>query len=120
MYYRILSFDRTTGTYEIQFYDPDHQSEVERRAARLNGVFLKREDRPEFLPRTCPAPRLNGVYLSGQALEDAIKLLYESLGKRELGLEADPLFPTDDPATVTGGEDIDAKVVAQTFTKIQF
>ena len=120
MYYRICSFNRAAGTYEIQFYDPDHQSEVDRRAERLNGVFLKREDRKEFLPGNYLAPRLNGVYLAGQALEDAVKLLYESLGKRELGLEAGPLFPTDDPATVTGGEDIDAKVAAQTFTKIQF
>jgi hypothetical protein len=117
MLYRICSFDRSAGTYEVQFYDPDHPSEVERRAALLNGVFLKRTILEEMPPINYSAPRSNGVYLSGQALEDAIKLLikpFSELTEAELQI----VYPTDDPASVTGGEDIDAKVALKKFTKI--
>lgn len=117
MLYKILRFDRAAGTYEVRFYDPDHPSEVARRAALLNGVFLKRTILEEMPPTNYYAPRSNGVYLSGQELEDAIKLLikpYSELTEADLQL----LNPTDDPASVTGGEDIDAKVALKTLTKI--
>jgi hypothetical protein len=84
--YRILAFDRSTGTYVVEF---------------LNGVMGALNYR---------APRSNGVYLSGQALEDAIQLLmkpFEELTEEEMQLR----FPEDDPSTITGGEEIEAKVV---------
>jgi hypothetical protein len=116
MFYKVWSFNRAAGTYVVQFYDPDHPSEVERRAARLNGVFLQRKIQEEMPPLNYPAPRLNGVYLAGQELEDAIQMLskpYSELTDSEKQL----LSPTDDPAAVTGGEDIEAKVAITTFTK---
>jgi hypothetical protein len=117
MLYRICSFDRSAGTYEVQFYDSDNEYEVARRAARLNGEFLKRQIMKEIPSLIYPAPRSNGVYLSGQALEDAVKLLtkpYSELTETELQI----INPTDDPASVTGGEDIEAKAALKTFTKI--
>lgn len=83
--YRVLAFDRTTGTFSVDFTDIDNE------------------------PLNHNAPRLNGVYLTGQALEDAIQLLrkpFEQLTEAEYQLR----FPEDDPATITGGEDIEAKV----------
>lgn len=117
MFYKVWSFDRTAGTYVVQFYDPDHPSEVERRAARLNGVFLERKIQEEMPPLNYTAPRSNGVYLSGQALEDAIKFLINP-NSELTDSEKQSLSPTDDPATVTGGEDIEAKVALKTLTKI--
>lgn len=80
--YNIISFDRTTGTFTVQFADS---------AFNYN------------------APRVNGVYLAGQELEDAIQLLLkplEDLTPAEYQLR----YPEDDPQGVTGGEDIDLKV----------
>jgi hypothetical protein len=88
--YRILAFDRYTGTYTVEF---------------LNGVR-------EALNYN--APRSNGVYLSGQALEDAIQLLmkpFEELTDEELRMISPIYFSQEDPSTITGGEDIEAKVV---------
>ena len=83
--YRVLAFDRATGTFTVDFTDIKNEA--------LNHH----------------APRLNGVYLAGQALEDAIQLLrkpFEELTEAEYQLRC----PEDDPATITGGEDIEAKV----------
>jgi hypothetical protein len=117
MLYRILSFNRAAGTYVVQFYDPNNEYEVARRAARLNGVFLKRQFNEIVDPFNYPAPRTNGVYLSGQELEDAIKLLIKPFSELTEA-ERQLLNPTDDPASVTGGEDIDAKIAVKTFTKL--
>jgi hypothetical protein len=117
MFYQICSFDRSAGTYVVQFFDPDHPPEVERRTELFNGVFLERPFMKEIPALNYPAPRSNGVYLSGQALEDAVKLLIKpssELTETELQI----IKPTDDPALVTGGEDIDAKVALKKFTKI--
>ena len=49
------------------------------------------------------------MYLAGQELEAAIQLLLkplEELTEEDMQLR----FPQDDPSTVTGGEDIEAKV----------
>jgi hypothetical protein len=84
--YQVLSFDRAFGTYIVEFLD--------------GGV-------PTL---NYHAPRLSHVYLGGQALEDAIQLLrkpYDQLTPQELQI----IFPKDDPAIVTGGEDIEAKVI---------
>lgn len=83
--YKVLVFDRTAGTYTVQFLD--------------GGVDILNYN----------APRLNGVYLAGQALEDAIQLLRKPTTELTPE-EVTVIFPTDDPATVTGGEDIEAKV----------
>ena len=83
--YKILCFDRTTGTFTVNF------------TAIENSVF------------NYNAPRQNGVYLEGQALEDAIQLLLkpiEELTEAEMQLR----LPQDDPATLTGGDAIQAKV----------
>jgi len=83
--YKILFFDRITGTFTVQF------------TAVENSVF------------NYNAPRQNGVYLEGQALEDAIQLLLkplEELTEAELYV----IFPGDDPATVTGGAGIESKL----------
>jgi len=83
--YKVLSFDRNTGTFTVDFLDIEDEA--------LNHF----------------APRINGVYLSGQALEDAIQLLRKPLD--ELTPEEYQMrYPEDDPAAVTGGEDIDAKI----------
>ena len=83
--YKVLVFDKSSGTYTVEFLD--------------GGVP----------PLNYNAPRLNGVYLSGQALEDAIQLLRKPISDLTPE-EALIIFPSDDPATVTGGEDIEAKV----------
>lgn len=87
-----MIFDRAAGTFTIEFED-------------LGALNYN-------------APRSNGVYLSGSALEDYIQGLHqenrESLNTEETNDQYLALIasqtPTDDPATVTGGEDIDAKV----------
>lgn len=87
--YQVLCFDRTSGTFTVNFTD------IENSILNYN------------------APRANGVYLSGQALEDAIQLLvkpFDQLTEEEMQLR----FPEDDPSTITGGEDIEAKVVINT------
>ena len=83
--YKILFFDRITGTFTVQF------------TAVENSVF------------NYNAPRQNGVYLEGQALEDAIQLLLkpiEEMTDAELQLR----FPEDDPANITGGAGIESKL----------
>lgn len=83
--YRVLAFDRATGTFTVDFLDIQDEA--------LNHA----------------APRANGVYLAGQALEDAIQLLRKPLPDLT---EAEYLqrFPEDDPSLLTGGEDIEAKI----------
>jgi len=83
--YKVLAFDKVNGTYTVEFLDGA--------VPALNYN----------------APRLNGVYLGGQALEDAIQLLRKPI-QDLTPEEAFIIFPSDDPATVTGGEDIEAKV----------
>ena len=83
--YKVLAFDKINGTYTVDFLD--------------GGVPALNYN----------APRLNGVYLAGQALEDAIQLLRKPIPELTPE-EVLVIFPTDDPATVTGGEDIEAKV----------
>lgn len=83
--YKVLCFERSNGTYTVEF---------------LDGLVP---------PLNYNAPRANGVYLGGQALEDAIQLLrkpFDDLTYEEYQV----VYPSDDPATVTGGEDIEAKV----------
>ena len=50
-----------------------------------------------------PAPHKNGVYLTGQALEDAIQALYPYAPEERQNLAA----------TLIGGEEIASKVVVQ-------
>lgn len=92
--YKILNFDRSTGTFVIEF---------------LDGMV------PIL---NYNAPRSNGVYLSGQALEDHIQSLRKPDEERtmeEWNLML--VIPADDPATITGGEDIDAKVAINTSSE---
>ena len=84
--YQVLSFDRAFGTYIVEFLD--------------GGV-------PTL---NYHAPRLNHVYLGGQALENAIQLLRKP-DDQLTEAEVEIVTPTDDPAIVTGGEDIEAKVI---------
>jgi hypothetical protein len=83
--YKIYCFNRADGTFTVNF------------TAIQDCIF------------NYNAPRLNGVYLAGQELEAAIQLLLkplEELTEEDMQLR----FPQDDPSTVTGGEDIEAKV----------
>jgi len=50
-----------------------------------------------------PAPYKDGAYLEGQALEDAIQALYPATSEERQAIAA----------TLTGGQDIEAKVVVQ-------
>ena len=83
--YKVLAFDRENGTFTVDFTDIENEA--------LNHY----------------APRLNGVYLAGQALEEAIQLLRKPV-EDLTETEYQQRFPEDDPLTLTGGEDIEAKI----------
>jgi len=83
--YKILFFDRTNGTFTVNF------------TAIEGSVF------------NYNAPRQNGVYLEGQALEDAIQLLLKPI-EELTETEAQLRFPEDDPSTITGGAGIESKL----------
>jgi hypothetical protein len=83
--YKVLAFDRATGSLVVDFTDIENE------------------------PLNYNAPRLNGVYLAGQALEDAIQLLRKPIDDLTAA-EYQLRYPEDDPSTITGGEDIEAKI----------
>jgi hypothetical protein len=83
--YKVLAFDKENGTFTVDFTDIENEA--------LNHY----------------APRLNGVYLAGQALEEAIQLLRKPV-EELTEAEYQQRFPEDDPLTLTGGEDIEAKI----------
>jgi hypothetical protein len=82
--YKIISFDKTTATMAVEF----------------EGVT----------PLNYSAPRLEGVYLIGDALENYIQSLHPTVPFTEK-LYLSHVFD-DEPSTITGGEDIQAKYQA--------
>ena len=91
--YHVTAFDRVTGTFTIEF----------------EGMTALNYN----------APRADGVYLTGSALEDYIQSLHpenrESLNTAETFDQYMALLashaPTDDPSGLTGGDEIEAKIV---------
>lgn len=81
-----------TYAYQIKYFDREYG---------FIGVQFEGKDCFNFT-----APQSNGAYMSGQELEDAIQSLYPQV----LSAEERKVFF----ATVTGGEDIQAKVQVNT------
>ena len=82
--YTIVAFDKTTATMSVAF--------------------------PEQITYNYGAPRANGVYLTGDALEAYIQIINPAVPDSAEKTQAQNF--TDDPSTITGGEEIQAKYQA--------
>lgn len=113
--YTTYSFDKQTGTMTIGFegYDPLNYN-----APRANGVYLTGGVLESYIQNLHPTiieslnydqPIIKGTYLTGEDL-------YAFMTKhpnyiRDNEIIASQIF-TDDPSTISGGEDIQAKYQA--------
>ena len=111
MNYTIIDFSPVRGTMTVAFEDyvnNPHLFEVS--AEGLNTATVT------TTVMNYNAPRKNGVYLEGDELEEYIRhLAGEPLANSITQEELDQIIlemATDDPSTVTGGNDIRNKYVA--------
>jgi len=109
MEYTILDFSLVRGTITVSF----RNHLLAPQAPESSPDLL--DQLPATKVLNYNAPRKNGVYLEGAELDDYICMLAgESLSGALTQEELDQMIlemATDDPATITGGQDIMAKYV---------